>query len=131
MIGASTLISPDVEEVTIGADWLEEHRCSWDFGGKQLFIDGLPAVTVSRKKCRRLYSEQEVVIPPRQQVEASVQSTLVSLDAPKVPDMVEKREVKPGVYIGRALLPPEHRGQKVNVVNTTETQTMLKSGTWL
>jgi len=34
------LISPDVEEVMIGADWLKEHRCIWDFSGSQLFVDG-------------------------------------------------------------------------------------------
>ena len=45
--------------------------------------------------------------------------------------MVEAREVKPGVYVGRTLLAPEHRGQKVNVVNTKEAPTVLKSGTWL
>ena len=39
-IDSFTLVSPDVEEVMIGADWLEKHRCLWDFGGKQLFIDG-------------------------------------------------------------------------------------------
>ena len=40
------LVSPDIEEVMIGSDWLEEHQCVWNFGGKQLFIDGYPAVTL-------------------------------------------------------------------------------------
>ena len=33
------LVSPDVEEVMIGSDWLEKHKCIWDFGGGQLFIE--------------------------------------------------------------------------------------------
>ena len=81
-IDTLALVSPDIEEVMIGADWLEQHRCVWDFGGKKLFIDGRPAVMVTRKKklrCRRLYSKAEVIIPPKQQVEASVRSTLSSL----------------------------------------------------
>ena len=82
-------------------------------------------------RCRRLYSEQDVAIPPRQQVEAPVRSTLSSLTAPTGSKMVETREVKPGVYIERALLTPEHRGQTVSIVNTTETPMVLKSGTWL
>ena len=45
--------------------------------------------------------------------------------------MVEAREVKPGVYVDRAILAPEHRNQRVNVVNTMETPTVLRSGTWL
>ena len=60
------LVSPDIEEVMIGADWLEKHQCIWNFGGKQLFIDGYPAVTLSRKKklrWRRLFSESDVTSP--------------------------------------------------------------------
>jgi len=122
------LVSPDIEEVMIGADWLEQHPCVWDFGGKKLFIDGRPAVMVTRNKklrCRRLYSEAEVVIPPRQEVEVTVRSTLCSLQKSNTQDMVEAKEIKPRVYVGRALLAPEHRGQKVNVVNTTEAPTVL------
>jgi len=40
------LVSPDVEEVMIGADWLKQHSCIWDFGGGQLYIDGCPTVTM-------------------------------------------------------------------------------------
>ena len=45
--------------------------------------------------------------------------------------MVEAREVKPKVYVGRAILAPEHRGKQVNVVNTTQSPTVLRLGTWL
>jgi len=34
------LISPDVEELMIGADWLKEHNCVWSFGSSLLSIDG-------------------------------------------------------------------------------------------
>ena len=76
------LVTPDVEEVMIGSGWMEEHQCVWNFGGKELYIDGYPAVTLSRRKhlrCRRLFSEGDVVIPPRQQVITLVRSTLMSL----------------------------------------------------
>jgi len=33
--------------------------------------------------------------------------------------------------VGRAILAPEHRHQRVNVVNTMETPMVLRSGTWL
>ena len=127
------VVSPDVEEVMIGSDWLEEHRCLWNFGDKQLSIDGHSVATVTEGKnlrCRRLYSEEDVAIPPRQQVEAPVRSTLSSLTPPTTSEMVETREVKPGVYIERALLTPELRGQTVSIVNTTDPM-VLKSGTWL
>ena len=100
----------------------------WTSGARQ------PAVTVTRKKklrCRRLFSDRDVVIPPRQQIQAPARSTLSSLTAPTGTEIVEAREVKPGVYVGRAILAPEHRHQRVNVVNTTETPMVLRSGTWL
>ena len=53
----------------------------------------------------------------------------MSLEPLKDTEMVEAIEVKPGVYVARAILPPEHRGQRINVVNTTETPMVLKSGT--
>jgi len=61
------LVSPDIEEVIIGSDWLEKHRCLWNFGKKQLSIDGYSVATVTEKKnlrCRRLYSEKDVALPP-------------------------------------------------------------------
>ena len=60
-IDTFALVSSDVEEVMIGVDWLKEHRCIWDFSGSQLFVDGRPTITLSRKqqlRCRRLYSEK-------------------------------------------------------------------------
>ena len=35
-IDTFALVSPDVEEVMIGSDWLEKRKCIWDFGGGQL-----------------------------------------------------------------------------------------------
>ena len=128
------LVSADVEEVMIGADWLKEHGCLWDFSGSRLFVDRRPAVTLSRKRhlqCRRLYLAEDVLIPPRQQLETPATSTLLSLRIPGGTDMVENRQLRPGVFLGRALLPKRHRDLKVKVVNTTTEPTVLRSGTWL
>ena len=42
-----------------------------------------------------------------------------------------QRQVQPGVYLGRTLLPPEHRGLCINVVNTTATPRTVTAGEWL
>jgi len=65
------LVSPDIEEPMIGSEWMKAHRCLWDFQGSQLHIDGQAAVTLSQRKkprCRRLYADQEIVVPARHQV---------------------------------------------------------------
>ena len=49
----------------LGADWLQFHKCLWDFGSGQLHIDGQPAVTLSRRhslRCGRVYIQQDSMI---------------------------------------------------------------------
>jgi predicted aspartyl protease len=56
------VVSPDIEEVTLGADWLQAHKCLWDFGSGKLYIDGRTAVPLHRKRalcCRRVYLQEE------------------------------------------------------------------------
>jgi len=69
--GHPALISDDVEEVMLGADWLKENRCVWDFGTGDLSINGCPAVTLTQKgynKCRRVMVQEPIEIPPRSQM---------------------------------------------------------------
>ena len=64
------LISSDVEEVMLGADWLHTNRCVWNFGTGKLSINGCPAITLTRKghiKCRRVLVREPMEIPPRSQ----------------------------------------------------------------
>jgi len=45
--------------------------------------------------------------------------------------MVEARKIQSGVYLGRTLLPPSHRGIAVSIVNTTDKPVRLRSDTFL
>jgi len=59
------LISPDIEEPMLRAEWMKAHRCLWDFRGSELYIDGQAAVMLTQRKklrCRRLYVDQQVVV---------------------------------------------------------------------
>lgn len=41
-ISTQALVSPDVEEIMLGADWLQEHKCVWDLrGAGSTSMDGL------------------------------------------------------------------------------------------
>jgi hypothetical protein len=44
------VVSPDIEEFTLGADWLQAHKCLRDFGNGKLYIDGRMAVPLHRKR---------------------------------------------------------------------------------
>ena len=34
-------VSPDVDETMLGADWMGEHGCLWDFKNSTITIDGM------------------------------------------------------------------------------------------
>jgi len=44
------LVSADIEEIMLGVDWLQTHKCVWDFANSKLHVDGQEAGTVGRFK---------------------------------------------------------------------------------
>jgi len=133
-LDTEALISPDIEEPMIGAEWMKAHRCLWDFRGSELYIDGRAAVMLTQRKklwCRRLYVDQEVVVPARHQATVPARSTLLSTKWLTGDTIVETRQMQPGVYLGRTLLPPGHRDPSVNIVNTTAEPKTVAVGEWL
>ena len=130
----TALLSPDVEEVMLGSDWLQAHQCVWDFGGGVLYIDGQAAVALSRKRslcCRRVFVQENAVLPPRQQMDVTARSTLVSPWNVGADWIVDSHQLRPGLYVGRTLLPATRHGLKVRMVNTTAEPQTLASGTCL
>jgi len=78
-LDTEALISPDIEEPIIGAEWMKAHRCLWDFHVSELYIDGRAAMMLTQRKKlrgRRLYVDQEVVVPARHQVAVPARATL-------------------------------------------------------
>jgi len=66
-IDTTALVSPDVEELMLGSDWLQAHNCLWDFGRGRLFVDGRATVTLSRKRplcCRRVFVQDDACCCP-------------------------------------------------------------------
>jgi len=119
-IWTTALGSPDVEEVMLRSDWLQDHNCLWDFGRSRVFIDGRAAVTLARKGrlcCRRIFVQEDAVLPPRQQVDDTASSTLLSPSYVGADWIVESHQVRPGLYVGRTLLPAAHHDPKVRMVN--------------
>jgi len=85
----------------------------------------------NKLRCRRLYVDQEVVVPARHQAAVPARATLLSTKCPTRSTIVETRQMQPGVYRGRTLLPPEHRDLCVSIVNTTAEPKTVAAGEWL
>jgi len=133
-IDTTALVSPDAEEVMLGSDWLRAHNCLWDFGRGRLFVDGRAAVTLSRKRplcCRRVFVQDDAVLPPRQETDVPARSTLLS--PRKIGDdwIIDSHQVRTGLYVGRTLLPASYHDVKVRMVNTTAEPQVLSRGTCL
>ena len=67
-------------------------------------------------------------IPPRSQGNVTARITLLSTSEPQEDSVVEARQLKPGLYVGRTLLPKRHRDVKVTVANTTNKPQPISPG---
>ena len=114
----------------LGIDWLEEHGCVWDFKTGDLSIDGQPVITTTRCgyiRCRRVLAQGF----QGSQTDVTARVTLQSVHDPVNNVIVETNQVRPGLYVGRTLLPPNHRDVKVCVVNTTTRPQSITPGSCL
>ena len=119
----------------MGITWLTERRGMWDFYNRNLYIDGVSLPLHSKKSaamCQRVYVQDDVIVAPRQQVDVSVRSTVNNVVVSESNDwLLEAKQLRPGVLVVRTLLPDQHRGIAVRVVNTTPEPQTLRRDTCL
>ena len=122
-MSARVLVSPDVSELMLGITWLEEKRVVWNFSERVLIVDGMSIPLQSRssaKMCRRVYVQDATVLAPRTQVDVPVRSTLNNIRGSESDNwLLEARQLRPGLMLARTVLPDQHRGIVVRVINTT------------
>lgn len=73
----------------------------------------------------------DVELPAREEVEVPVRWTLTSFYPALGKYMIESRRLAPGVYMGRAMLPPRRNDITVRIINTTKHRESLSAGTCL
>ena len=126
------LVSPDVDEIMLGADWLHQHNCVWDFANRQIIIDGDAPIPLIRRRgirCRRVFLQDDALLPPKQEINIHARSTIVAPSQSSSDYTVDAHRVRPGLYVGRTLLPATHRNLRIRMVNTTLSPQFLPSGT--
>ena len=129
-IPTPALVTPDVDEIMLGVEWLTEHQCLWDFANGRIFINGtvpVPLTTRRNANCRRVYVKESVVLPPRQQVDVVSRTPLLP-ERTVEPVIVDTHELGPGVYVARTLMNKGMRDMKVRVINTTSKTQQLDAG---
>jgi len=72
--------------------------------------------------------QEPVEVPPRSQVVIPAFMTVLSMKKPSNDIIIETREVKQGVYVGRTLLPNDRNHFNICVANTTRGPQLLAAG---
>jgi len=116
------LVSDAVDEPMLGIDWLVANDCAWDFVCSTIKIAGKEVALVNRPRrpvIRRVYLEENVVVPPWTQVNVPVRLTWTSYErgANNTEWVLDFKQTSQGVLVARSLLPNEDSKTFVRVVN--------------
>jgi hypothetical protein len=132
------LVSDQIDEIILGADWLIDYCCQWNFEESVLLIKALPSTPlvtlearIAQGCIRRIYASKTVDIPARSQCVVPVKSVWNTLP-PKATDwVVEPKKLQPGVWLARTLLAEGGDVAYVRIVNTQPTANVLPAGKYL
>ena len=138
-IESEILITPDLNGLIVGIDWLaKQGEFVWDFRNQKIkFADGkwmnLHEEDQDETKIRKIYVEEDVILPPSQQTDVPVRISHHSRrDRPFV-GMIENGEVPAmtKVYNARSVIPAKFTNVKIPVLNIDKRTQTLKKGTKL
>jgi hypothetical protein len=129
------LVSDAVDEIILGADWLSDNRCLWDFESSILWIRALATPRYVRLEnathpscVRRTYSKDDVELPPFSQCNVPVKSVWSSWPQCRVDWLVKPKILRQGVILAGTLLAPNGDEACVRVLNGSPTPCLLPAG---
>ena len=92
-MSAMFLVSNDIEEMTLGIDWLADHQCKWDIGAGVLYLGDHCLKLSSRASCimcRSVYTTEDVLLPPNNKTDLKTKFTWTRLSTPKANWLVDE-----------------------------------------
>ena len=131
---ADFLVTDNVDECILGYDWLKRNHCQWLFDKAVLVIAGKPVklkYRPSRANVRRIYVRETVSVPANSQVNVPVRMPLSSWRTPVSEWVAEAKEFRPGLLMGRTLLPNDDKFAAMQFVNLSDKCYQLNSGLFL
>ena len=131
-VEAEVSVSPSVDELLLGCDWLTKHKGRWDFATGVVQLGNIEVQTrpkwAPEIACRRLVVTEKFTIPARH--EASVPGRMEPGEEPQptVEWAVESRTIKNGVRVARTLLGDENMVRVAQILNQTNSSYRLEEG---
>ena len=128
------LVSPNIKEIMLGIDFLQEHNAMWNFATGEIVLSGYRHKLCScnhRPWCRRVILQEDVTIPAGSEVD------LITLaqysDFKGTADVgtswvTGTRELCPGVRVSRTIVPDRSENIPVRVVNLNKCPVTVRAG---
>ena len=129
---AEMLVSFDIEEAMIGANFMMAHDTCWQVNTGFICIDGHELRLHSRQSggwCRRIYCQQTTIIPAHTQHDIAAQMPLRNVNDSGNSILIETAQLRPGVVLASSVVPGDDTSVRVRVCNTNSHAVTLKQGT--
>jgi len=136
----TAVVSEHVTEVMLGIGWLMQNEVMWEFSKSRMRIDGVYYPLYRRSNvgvwCRRVISQNRVVIPERSEVDVPTKVIIRKIPAVSEDSEVgwstEANSVTPGIHVARTLVPTDRLIDiPVRVLNVHNAEFTLEAGTCL
>ena len=125
------VVVDNLEEVILGYDWLSQRECNWNFKTNSIVIEGKRYQLQRRHTkafVRRIYVDQEQVIPAYHQANVPVKVTRHSPHATSPNWVIEPKAVGPGVITASTVLAEDTPYAAIRVINYSNDSARIAKG---
>jgi transposase InsO family protein len=128
------VVSPDIDEIIFGRDWMRSVKCTWDHYADVATVDGQTikvhplgvAPTV-----RRIYANGHIVIPPHHEVDVPVKIPINHMDDRAPSLATEPRVIADGVLTVKGAIPGYLHDGYLKLLNLSDSSKTIEVGTFL
>jgi len=133
-VTANVSVSPVIDELLLGSDWLVQNQCRWDFAAGTVYIGDRLMHTYGRVQvyaCRRIFVSEKCVVPSSHEASISVRMMYDNIHCPSSDWAVKPRVIRPGVVVARTLLSDDRVDVVARVCNYSDTSHVFKADSFL
>jgi len=133
-ISYNVSVSPVIDELILGSDWLTHSKCQWDFATGKLTLNGQVMPTYRQEQlafCRRIFVREVCTVPPKHEANIPVRMMYDGARCVKTDWAVEPRVLRTGVTTARTLVSDDSVDSVARILNYSEEPYTLEAGSFL
>ena len=130
-IKCNVFVSDAIDELILGATFLAEHNCVWNFRQSEISIDGRTAKLYRRPAhvnvtCRRIFAADQVEIPGRHIMEVPIIIARPTLRQKAAGWVIELNNLPSSLAASRALVDDDAVHVSIKLINWSDASVSLK-----